>query len=67
VEAYPCSIPLERWLGMIKQRFWSTFSSFSDEELELACKLIAETETHRLDKQGRIHFEDRLVFLSARA
>jgi hypothetical protein len=65
IEAYPCSIPLDRWLGMIKQRFWSTFSSFSDQELEAACVQIAKTESHRLDEDGVLHFEDRLVFLTA--
>ncbi|GKY91940.1 hypothetical protein MPSEU_000165600 [Mayamaea pseudoterrestris] len=65
VHGYPCSIPLDRWLGMIKQRFWSTFSNFSDQELQEACKLIAESEVERLDDNGCIHFEDRLVFIAA--
>jgi hypothetical protein len=67
IESYPCSIPLNRWQTMIKQRFWSTFSSFSDEELEAACKLVGETERARarMDKEECLHFEDRLLFLTA--
>lgn len=65
VEAYPCSIQLDQWLQMIKDRFWSTFSNFTDEELEQACRRIARDEKSRVDEGGKIHFEDRLLFISA--
>lgn len=65
VEAYPCEIALERWQKMVKHRFWSTFSNFSEDELEAACKTIEESEADRMDSEGRIHFEDRLVFIRA--
>jgi hypothetical protein len=65
VEAYPCSIPLVRWQAMVRNRFWSTFSHFSDEELDVACTVIADEYRHRIDEDGNLHFEDRLVFLSA--
>ena len=65
VETYPCEISLSRWQSMVKQRFWSTFSNFSDSELDKACETIAETEG-RVDTNGQLHFEDRLLFITAR-
>ena len=29
---YPCSIPLKKWQYMIQNKFWSTFSNFSNDE-----------------------------------
>lgn len=63
-ERYPCSIPLERWQSMVKNRFWSTFAGFSDEELAIACANMPEYEKSRI-RDGSIHFEDRLLFISA--
>ena len=65
IEGYPCAIELKRWQSMVKQRFWSTFSNFSDADLEAACKTIEESERDRVDAHGRIQFEDRLVFIVA--
>lgn len=65
VESYPCSVSLERWQSMVKQRFWSTFANFSDSELETACTTIAKSEVDRIDDKGCIHFEDRLIFMLA--
>lgn len=66
VESYPCSTPLSRWLAMIQSRFWSTFSNFSDEELQEACERITRDEKDRIDDKGDIRFEDRLLFITAR-
>jgi SAM-dependent methyltransferase len=66
VESYPCTILLERWQSMVKARFWSTFSTFTDKELDEACHSIAESEKERIDKDGLVHFEDRLLFITAR-
>ena len=63
IESYPCSIALSQWQSMIKNRFWSTFSNFSEVELEDACHRIAKDYSDRIDGSGVIHFEDRLVFL----
>jgi hypothetical protein len=60
---YPCAVDLKSWLGMVRNRFWSTFSNFTDEELEAGCATIAEEA--RVE-DGRVHFEERLVFISAR-
>jgi hypothetical protein len=65
LEPYPCSISLERWQAMVQKRFWSTFSNFSDQELEEACKTIAKDYKDRTDDTGTIRFEDRLLFISA--
>lgn len=65
VESYPCEIALERWQTMVKQRFWSTFATFSDSELVEACNTIEESEIGRIDANGVLRFEDRLVFIKA--
>jgi cyclopropane fatty-acyl-phospholipid synthase-like methyltransferase len=65
MEAYPCVISLSRWQTMVKQRFWSTFANFTDSELDKACEVIAESEATRMDSNGCIHFEDRLLFILA--
>lgn len=64
-EVYPCSIPLTRWLSMVEGRFWSTFSNFTDDELKEACGLISLGEMDRIDADENLHFEDRLVFITA--
>ena len=64
-ETYPCSIPLDRWQSMVRGRFWSTFSNFSDDELNIACELIAKEASSKIDEMSVIHFEDRLLFISA--
>lgn len=69
LEAYPCAIPLHRWLSMIRSRFWSTFSYFTDEQLEEGCASITRNYQHQLDREGNddgiIQFEDRLIFITA--
>lgn len=34
---YVAVMPKQRWLGMMRSRFWSTFSYCTDEELEQVC------------------------------
>jgi hypothetical protein len=63
LKVFPSQIGLKRWQAMVKQRFWSTFSNFSDDELEEGCQQIAK---ERPAKDGVIHFEDRLIFITAR-
>lgn len=64
IVTYPCSIELNKWKAMVKGRFWSTFSNFTDEELTEACdNSIANSVT--LDLDGNISFEDRLLFITA--
>jgi cyclopropane fatty-acyl-phospholipid synthase-like methyltransferase len=64
LESYPCNIELTRWQSMVKARFWSTFSDFTDEELEQACVSIQENETNQV-VDGKITFDDRLLFILA--
>ena len=68
LQTYPASIELDRWLDMVNSRFWSTFSKFSDEELKEACNLIRDEaiKSSKVDDDGIVHFEDRLVFITAR-
>ncbi|KAL7531645.1 hypothetical protein ACHAXR_004146 [Thalassiosira sp. AJA248-18] len=63
IEVYQCETSLTRWLSMIQQRFWSTFSEFSDMELKAASDQIAQDVV--VDAAGNITFEDRLVFITA--
>ena len=73
VESYPCSITLNRWTDMIRSRFWSTFSNFSDLELENACNEITAkakkvktiNDNDNDDNDIILRFEDRLIFLTA--
>lgn len=65
VERYPCQIGFAQWVKMVKQRFWSTFSQFSDDELNDGCEELEALESSRIDKDGIIRFEDRLVLISA--
>jgi hypothetical protein len=65
LERYPCRVPLIKWQSMIRNRFWSTFAAFSDEELNEACRILEHSEKHRTDERGIIHFEDRLLFIVA--
>lgn len=65
VEAYPCAVDISKWKAMVQQRFWSTFASFTDEELKEACDTMEVRERHRIDQSGKIRFEDRLLFISA--
>jgi SAM-dependent methyltransferase len=61
LHAYPCRIEVDRWLGMIRNKFWSTFESFDDKSLELGCTEIRE----RFKEQAVIEFEDRIHFVTA--
>jgi len=62
VHPFPCEVALETWLGMIKNRFWSTFSKFTESELEEGCAHI----TRQAPPDGMLKFEERLLFIAAR-
>ena len=62
IESYPCVIQLEQWTAMVKGRCWSAFSHFEDEELEEACREIERTAD--VDCDGRIHFDERMLFIT---
>lgn len=59
-QAYPCSLSRQRWCQLVRARFWSTFSKFSDDELEAGCEEIraAHPEDH-------LEFEERMVLVIA--
>lgn len=64
MERYNSQITLQRWQEMVKNRFWSTFADFTDEELELGCEELARERPP--DENGIIHFEDRLLFITGK-
>jgi non-heme Fe2+,alpha-ketoglutarate-dependent halogenase len=59
---YPCRLPLDRWCTMMRQRFWSTFSHFSDEELEEG---IAEVAAKHAGKDD-VEFDEILLAIVGR-
>ena len=61
---YPVTMPLAQWLGMVSGRFWSTFSHFSDEQLEAG---IAEVEQQWRTDDGLVSFKERLLIVTGRA
>jgi len=63
IKSYPCEIKLKTWLGMVRNRFWSTFSRFTNEEIEAGCDIIAKEA--KPDEEGKIKFEERLLFITA--
>jgi hypothetical protein len=65
MHAYPCAVPLRRWQDMVRRRFWSTFSHFTDDELDRAARQMDVSERHRIDGEGVLHFDDRLLFITA--
>ena len=62
VAAYPAVIDREVWLGMMRNRFWSTFAGFSDGELDAGVAEVAAAHP-----PGPIAFEERVVFIVADA
>lgn len=59
--AYPFEIPREEWFALIRRRFWSTFSHFSDDQLEVGIAELSERFPEEL-----LSFEERLTFVIAR-
>ena len=68
--AYPHSVPTDEWCRLVKGRFWSTFSNFSDAELEAGCALIREAACNAIPpvagEEHLVRFEDRLLLIEAR-
>ncbi|KAI3426371.1 hypothetical protein D9Q98_008743 [Chlorella vulgaris] len=60
--SYQAELPKATWLGMMRDRFWSTFSHCTQQELDQG---IAEVETEYAG-QDTVKFSDRLLFLVAR-
>jgi SAM-dependent methyltransferase len=60
-EEYSIKMSRDRWFTMLRNRFWSHLSAFSDEEMEEG---IVEL-IHQLGDQDPLIFPDRLLFLKA--
>lgn len=61
VAEYPASLNRDWWLEMVGNRFWSTFSHFSDEDLAAGIQEIrAEHEASET-----ISFTEKMVFITA--
>jgi cyclopropane fatty-acyl-phospholipid synthase-like methyltransferase len=65
VLAYSVTIERESWLGMVRNRFWSTLSRrhFTDPELEAGIKEI--TTKYFSNGERTVSFTEKLVFLTA--
>lgn len=59
--SYSLYLPKQQWFTMIRNRFWSTFSYFNDEELAAG---IAELE-EKYAGQDYFCFADDLIFIKA--
>ena len=66
IKSYPCEIELNKWLDMVRNRFWSTFSNFTDEEIEEGCERIMKEVQQPDGEEVMIKFDERLVFITAR-
>ena len=66
IKSYPCEVELNRWVDMVRNRFWSTFSHFTDEEIEEGCERIMKEVQQPDGQEVMIQFEERLVFITAR-
>jgi hypothetical protein len=60
-----CTIKLQQWQTMVKQRCWSTFGHFSDDELQDACDHYLAKAPQLDDNGDTLQFEDRLLLLAA--
>ena len=61
VADYPATLGTEWWLEMVANRFWSTFSHFSDEELAAGIEEIKA----RHGGAESISFTEKMVFITA--
>jgi len=68
---FECSCSINQWVGMVKGRLWSTFSHFSDNELEEASQLILRDflktkggKKEVADDDDTVTFEEKLLFVS---
>ena len=59
IRPYPLTLPKTQWYAMLKQRFMSHLSVFSDEQIGQG---ILELEEHYHDTET-LHFDDNLVFI----
>ena len=68
IYTYPCTVKLGQWLHMIKNRFWSTFATFTNEELHLGCEYIVKEAARSSNSSTAdvLQFEERLVFIPKR-
>ena len=58
---YPASLNIDWWINMIKNRFWSTFSEFDDNNLEKGINEIRE----KFGKSNFVNFSEKLVLIVA--
>ncbi|KAK9829633.1 hypothetical protein WJX72_006983 [[Myrmecia] bisecta] len=59
---YTAELPLDTWCDMVRQRFWSTFTHFTDAQLEAGIQEIKAAHKCR----QTVRFNDKLLFLVAR-
>jgi 2-polyprenyl-3-methyl-5-hydroxy-6-metoxy-1,4-benzoquinol methylase len=61
IKPYPCTISKAEWIRMVNQRFWSTFSHFTEDELAAG---VAELE-EKYEGVDELKFNENLVFIIA--
>eukprot|EP00041_Stephanoeca_diplocostata_P032490 m.1041522 g.1041522 ORF g.1041522 m.1041522 type:complete len:275 (-) comp24159_c0_seq18:3001-3825(-) len=60
VVRYKCYVGLDQWCKMMHNRFWSTFSHFSDEDLAAGIEEVRK----KFKDSNTIEFEERIVLIS---
>ena len=70
LHTYPHVVATEEWCRLVKGRFWSTFSHFTEAELEEGCARIRADAAAAGAATGGgcevLRFDDRLLFIEAR-
>ena len=61
VSSYLANLDMSWWLRMVRNRFWSTFSEFSDIELEVGIREIIE----QFGENEEVRFQEMLVLIVA--
>lgn len=61
VHEYPVSLAMNLWITMIRNRFWSTFSEFDDDNIEKGITEIQE----KFGQSGFVNFSEKYVLIVA--
>ena len=61
VQKYPVSLDINWWITMIRNRFWSTFSEFDDDNIEKGINEIQE----RFGQSSFVNFSEKYVLIAA--
>ena len=61
IHEYPVSLDMNWWITMIRNRFWSTFSEFDDDNIEKGITEIQE----KFGQSSFVNFSEKYVSIVA--